>query len=185
MIAKRLSRLADEYWRVGKLEEAAPLRIEILNVNKAKLGPEDPATIEAENLLAGVYRRMGQFEKAIPLWEDVLKYRRAKFGRENPEALNGMWLLGEAYKNAGRLPEAIALLEEVAAKSPHPVVTRNLLDAYELAGEHAKVVALCQQQLAEVGRLAPDHVLICQDRVGSRSRVAHGGGRRIRLWRGA
>jgi WD40 repeat protein/serine/threonine protein kinase/tetratricopeptide (TPR) repeat protein len=144
-----LSKLAQEYWNAGRLEEAVPLRLEILNFNKAKLGPEDPATIEAASLLANVYRRMGQFDKAIPLWEDVLKYRRAKLGREHAQTLSLMGVLGWVYKDAGRPQEAIALLEEAAAKNPHPVVTRNLLDAYELAGEHAKVVALCQKQLAE------------------------------------
>src|SRR5262249_17825802 len=141
-----MSRLALEYWNAGRLEEAAALHIEILNTNKTKLGPEAPATIEAANLLANVYRRMGQFEKAIPLWEGVLQYRKAKLGRDNPQTLGVMWALGWAYKEAGRLPEAIALLEEAAAKNPHPVVTGHLLDAYELAGEHAQVIARCQKQ---------------------------------------
>jgi tetratricopeptide (TPR) repeat protein len=150
-----LSKLAYEHRRAERLEEAAALYIEILNVNKAKRGPEDPATIETANDLASIYRRMGQFEKAIPLWEDILKYRKAKFGRENPEALSGMWPLGEAYRNAGRLPEAITLLEEVAAKVPHPVVMGQLLDAYELAGEHAKIIAGCQKQLEEGRKSSP------------------------------
>jgi WD40 repeat protein/serine/threonine protein kinase/tetratricopeptide (TPR) repeat protein len=151
-----MSRLADECWRAGKLEEEVPLRIEILNANKAKLGPEAPTTIEAANRLANVYRRMGQFEKAIPLWADFLKYRTAKSGRENPGTLSAMWQLGWAYKETGRLPEAIALLEEAAAKNPHPVWTRTLLDAYELAGEHAKVIDRCQKQLAEDRKARPE-----------------------------
>jgi WD40 repeat protein len=144
-----MSKLAREYWNAGRLEEAAALYIELLNTNKTKLGPEDPATIEAENLLANVSRRMGRFEKAIPLWEDVLKYRKAKLGRDNPQTLGTMWALGGAYKEAGRLAEAIPLLEAAAAKNPHPVRTRDVLDVYERAGEHAKVVALCQKQLSE------------------------------------
>jgi WD40 repeat protein/tetratricopeptide (TPR) repeat protein len=147
-----LSRLALNYWNAGRLEEAAALRIEILDVHKAKLGPEDPATIEAASALANVYNRMGQLEKAIALWEDVLKYRKAKLGREHPQTLGLMAALGSVYKDAGRLPEAIALLEEAAAKIPNPVLTRNLLDAYALAGEHDKVIALCQKQLAEKPR---------------------------------
>jgi eukaryotic-like serine/threonine-protein kinase len=151
-----LSRLAQKYWNAGRLEEAVPLRIEILNANKAKLGPEDPATIEAANYLANVYRRMGQFEKAIPPLEDVLKARTAKLSRDNPQTLITMRMLAEVYKDAGRLPQAIALLEEVAAKAPHAVVTRILLDAYALAGEHAKVIARCQKQLAEDRKSRPD-----------------------------
>src|SRR5262249_42362883 len=143
-----LSRLAVEHASVDKLAEAVPLAIELLNSNKAKLGPEDPATIQTAGTLGTIYYQMGQFEKAIPLWEDVLKYRRAKFGRENPQTLHAMGKLGLAYKDAGRLKEAIALLEEVAAKDAQ--MTPDLLEVYERAGEHAKVIDLSLKQLAEV-----------------------------------
>ena len=78
----------------GKLEEAVPLHIEILNVNKAKLGPDDPATIQAAETLGRIYAEMGQFEKAIPLLEDVVKYRKANPGRDNRETPSAMWVLG-------------------------------------------------------------------------------------------
>src|SRR5262249_55333405 len=111
-----LSNLAAEHERAGNLEETVPLYIEILNYHKAKLGPEDPATIQTAELLGQIYYGMGQFEKAIPLFEDVLKARRAKFGREDPATRSAMSTLGWTYKDAGRLKEAIAVLEEVAAK---------------------------------------------------------------------
>ena len=76
-----LSKLAGEHQRAGKLDEALPLLIEILKVNKAKLGPNDPATIQTADTLGRVYHQMGQFEKGIPLLEDVLKDRKAKSGR--------------------------------------------------------------------------------------------------------
>jgi WD40 repeat protein/serine/threonine protein kinase/tetratricopeptide (TPR) repeat protein len=146
------SKLATEYVNAGKYEEAVPLLTEILNVNKAKLGPEDPATIRAAEMLGGIYCfRTGQLDKAIPLLEDVVKARKAK---QDPQTPNAMCTLGLAYRNAGRLKEAIALLEEVAAK--HPQFMWDLLDVYALAGEHAKVVALCQKQLAEDRKSRPD-----------------------------
>src|SRR5262249_7415552 len=111
-----LSHLAREHVGAGKPEKAVPLYIEILNYHKAKLGPEDPATIQTAGTLGLIYYEMGQFEKAIPLWEDVLKARRAKFGRENPQTWGAMSTLGWAYRGAGRLKEAIAVLEEGAAK---------------------------------------------------------------------
>src|SRR5262249_58909692 len=92
-----LSNLAVEHEHAGKPEEAVPLYIEILKLNKAKLGPEDPATIQTAETLGGIYYRMGQFEKAIPVWEDVVKARRAKFGREDPATLSAMLQLGWAY----------------------------------------------------------------------------------------
>ena len=149
-----LCRVANEYQRVGKKEEALPLLVEILNANKAKLGPEDPATIQAADTLGRIYWQTGRFEKAVPLLEDVLNYRKAKLGLADRRTLNAMAMLGLAYKDADRLPEAIALLEGVAAKDAW--ATQNLLDVYSLAGEHAKVVALCQQRLAEDRKSRPD-----------------------------
>ena len=68
-----MTELALAYSRASKWEEAAVLYIEILNANKAKLGPADPATIDAVASLGNIYRGMGQLEKAVPLWEDALK----------------------------------------------------------------------------------------------------------------
>src|SRR5262249_33558911 len=149
-----LSNLAVEHARAGKLEEAVPLYIEILKINKAKLGPEDPATIQTAETLGGIYYQMGQFEKAIPLWEDVLKYRKAKLGREDPATRRTMLWLGRAYRDAGRLKEAMTVLEEGAATDAH--VTPDLLDVYERAGEHAKVIDLALKQLAEVRKSKPE-----------------------------
>jgi WD40 repeat protein len=152
-----LSRLAREHEIAGKLEHAVPLYIEILNYNKAKLGLDDPATIQTAETLGRIYYyRMGQFEKAIPLYEDVLKYRKAKFGLGNPATLNAMSSLGSAYRDAGRFKEAIAVLEEGSTKDQR--MTRDLLDVYELAGEHAKVIDLALKQLAEVRKSQPKEV---------------------------
>ena len=149
-----LAKLAQEQGRAGKLAEAAQLYIEVLNYHKTKLGPDDPATIQTADTLARVYYyRMRQFEKAIPLLEDVLKARQAKFGRQAPQTLMTIEMLGSAYKDAGRYQEAIALFEVVAAKDARKM--RDLLDLYELAREHAKVIDLSLKQLAEVRNSKP------------------------------
>jgi WD40 repeat protein/serine/threonine protein kinase len=145
-----LSKRADEYQSAGKLKEAVPLLIEVLNVNKANLGPGDPDTIRAAERLSRIYQRMGQPEKSIPLLEDALKHGKEKLGREYQLTLKEMLLLGRAYREAGRLKEAIAVLEETVDKNPDPVVTGDLLDICELAGEHAKVIARCRKELAAI-----------------------------------
>src|SRR5262249_32796255 len=156
-----LANLAAEHERAGNLEEAVPLYIEILNYHKAKLGPEDPATIQTAELLGQIYYGMGQFEKAIPLFEDVLKARKAEFGREDPATRRAMSTLGWAYRGAGRLKEAIAVLEEGAAKDAQ--MTPDLLDVYDLAGEHAKVIDLSLKQLAEVRKSKPKDISLQAD----------------------
>ena len=149
-----LIKLAGEHQGAGKLDEAVPLYIEILNINKAKLGPDDPATIKAAETLGWVYNQMGQFEKVIPLFEDVLKHRKAKFGRENQQTLNAMLNLGWAYRDAGRLKEAIAVLEEEGTKDAW--LRPHLIEVCALEGDHAKVIALCQKHLAEARKSMPD-----------------------------
>jgi WD40 repeat protein len=152
-----LFKLAREHELAGKPEQAVPLYIEVLNYDKAKLGPDDPITMQTADTLCRIYYyRMRQFEKAIPLLEDLLKVRKAKSGREAPQTLMTMEMLGSAYKDAGRLKEAIALFEEVAAKDARKM--RDLLDLYELAGEHAKVIDLSLKQLAEVRKLKPKEI---------------------------
>jgi tetratricopeptide (TPR) repeat protein len=95
-----LSKIAAERTAAGKLEEAVPLFVEILNVYKAKLGPENPATIQTAETLGRIYWQTGHFKKAVPLLEDVLKkYRKAKQDRQT---LNAMGMLGLAYKDADR-----------------------------------------------------------------------------------
>ena len=148
-----LTKLAVEYQRIGKREEAIPLLIEILNINKAKRGHEDPATIQTADTLGRIYHQTGQFEKAIPLLEDVLKQRKAKPDPTDRQALNAMGMLGLAYKDAGRIKDAIAVLEAGAAKDGW--VRQHLLDVYALAGEHSKIVELSLKQL-EIVRKAKD-----------------------------
>ena len=144
-----LNKLAREYQQAGKRDEVIPLLTEILNINKAKLGPDGPATIAAADTLGRVYHQTGRFEKAIPLFEDVLKARKAK---QDPATPNAMGMLGLAYRDAGRLKDAIAVLEEGAKDWS---VRQHLLDVYPLAGEHAKVITVCREQL-EILRAAKD-----------------------------
>jgi eukaryotic-like serine/threonine-protein kinase len=135
------SKLADEYVGSGKWEKAMPLLTEVLNVNKAKLGPDDPATIKTTETLGWVYFQAGQFEKTIPLFEDVLNYWKAK--QDAQCTLGAMQPLALAYSSAGRHKEAIALVEEAAAKDPQYMW--DLLKFYEAAGDHVNVIALCQK----------------------------------------
>jgi len=149
-----LNRLAAVHQQAGKPEEAVPLLVEILKFNKAKLGPLDPATIQTADDLGRIHYQLGQFEKAIPLLEDVLKARKARSPQPNQHDAhkwNAMGMLGLAYMDAGRLKEAITVLEEGAEQDWW--VKMNLLDAYVLAGEHAKIVALCLKQLEDLRKL--------------------------------
>lgn len=137
-----LSARADEYVGTGRQDEAIPLLVEVLAATKARLGPDDPATVRTSDDLGRLYHQTGQFAKAVPLLEDVVRVRKVK---KDPEAPNAIGMLGIAYNDAGRLKEARAVLEEAAAKNDW--VRQQLLVVYALAGEHDKVVAVCREQI--------------------------------------
>ncbi len=143
-----LANRATAHLNAGELEQALPLLVEIANVTKAKLGSEDPATLEAMTRLGGVYGRMKQFDKSIPVFEEVLKGRDAKLGRGHPATLETVWTLGESYKNAGRFKEAIPLLEEAHQHGGRDGFV--LGEAYAKAGENARLTKFIQKELAEV-----------------------------------
>ncbi len=151
-----LSDRARAHQNAGELEKALPLLVEIANVTKANLGPEDPATLEAMTQLGNVHRRMKQFEKSIAVFEEVLKGQEAKLGRGHRATIETMWTLGESCKNAGRFKEAIPLLEEA-----HQYGGRDwfvLIEAYARAGENAKLAKFIQKELDAARKpLRPDY----------------------------
>ena len=107
-----LSKLGDEYRAARRWDDALPLLIEILNVNKVKFGPDDPATIRSMDNLGRTYHQMGQYAKAIPLLEDVRKARKAKEGPASQQMRNEMWLLIESYRLSGEHAKIVNLLVE-------------------------------------------------------------------------
>jgi serine/threonine-protein kinase len=154
-------KLATDYLKAGKKDQALPLLVEIWNSKKARLGPEHPDTLQSMNQLGVVYWQLGQLDKSVPLFEKLLKIREAKLGRDDPETLQAVANLGVNYKDAGKLKEAIGLLEEaLGAARKHPQlgwVVNPALDAYSQAGENAKVVNLLQEMLPAARKgLPPD-----------------------------
>jgi WD40 repeat protein/serine/threonine protein kinase/tetratricopeptide (TPR) repeat protein len=154
-----LTRRADEHLRTGKREQAVPLFVEIVKVQTAALGPDDPDTLQSAARLGVLYWQMLQFDKSVPLFEDLVKRHEAKYGRDHLETLNQVANLGVNYRNAGRLKEAIPLLEEAhrAAKKYRELgwVAGPLRDAYANSGESAKFAALLKEQLAEARTALP------------------------------
>ena len=61
------------HWQAGKRDQAAPLLVKIVDVKKARLGPEHPETLEAMNQLGFLYWQMRQFDKSVALFEALLK----------------------------------------------------------------------------------------------------------------
>src|SRR5262249_7772484 len=96
----------------GNSSQALPLLEEILKVKKDKLGPQDPATLDAEEQLGKAYWRVRQFDKAIPVFEELLKIQEGKLGRKHLETQRTVSNLGISLKAVGQIKRAIPLFEE-------------------------------------------------------------------------
>ena len=171
-----LGNLGVNYMDAGRLKEAIPLLEEASLAAKAhpqlyifteqlavaydKAGMDDklaelpkPASVPGMNQRAVAYWREKQFDKAIMLFEEILELQETELGRGNLATQRTVANLGVNYRDAGRLTEAIPLLEEAnrAAKRYPSLrwVTGQLANAYDNAGENAKLVELLQDQVSE------------------------------------
>src|SRR5690606_22920117 len=71
-------------YRTGDLETAARLGREILDINRALLGPDHPRVARETNNLAQVLQRMGRPDEAEPLYREALRVLEATVGPEHP-----------------------------------------------------------------------------------------------------
>jgi eukaryotic-like serine/threonine-protein kinase len=149
-----------------KPELAVPLFLEMINVQKAALGPDDSSTLETMTRLGVVYWQQKQLDKSVPLFEEILKGQVAKNGRDHLDSFRAMANLGVNYRDAGKLKEAIPLLEEAQrAVKKHPdleYVTGKLIEAYLMAGENDKLVNMLEERVTAMkGKLgAKDPALL-------------------------
>jgi eukaryotic-like serine/threonine-protein kinase len=152
--------LASAYPFADRVPEAISLFERVRDRQIAKLGPDHPDTLNTLSNLAPMYWRTKQFEKSVPLFEDLLERREAKLGRQDFETQRAVANLGVNYKDAGRFKEAIPLLEEAhqaAKRFPALGFTGpQLIDAYAMAGENAKLADLLQEQLPEARKALPN-----------------------------
>ncbi len=156
---RTLDYLAGAYQDTGRLPEAIALYERVGEARIAKQGPDHPETLSTLHELAVAYWKLRQLDKSVPLFEDLFNRRVAKFGRQHRETQRILANLGVNYKDAGRLEEAISLLEEAyqsAKRFPKlRGVANPLMDAYEKAGEYAKLADLLQERLAEARKALP------------------------------
>ena len=142
------------------------------------LGPEHPATLNAQSSLAAAYRAAGRTAEAIPLFEQTLVGQVRRMGHDHPDALASQNNLAATYKDAGRAAEAILLFRLTLAANErelgyhHPSTLNSrvsLAGAYRDVGRIAEAIPLFEQALAGRERLlGPDH----PDTLRSRSNLA-------------
>jgi serine/threonine protein kinase len=106
-----LDGLAFAYFIAGQEDRAVPLLERLLEIRKAKDGPEDTKTLHIMSRLAVCYRRTGQVNRAIPLYEQILPKQQAMLSEDHRDTLMTMYNLGRAYCTVGRLKDGVALMQ--------------------------------------------------------------------------
>ncbi len=102
-------------YRTGDLETAARLGREILDINRALLGPDHPRVARETNNLAQVLQRMGRPDEAEPLYREALRVLEATVGPEHPYTALGMSNLAATLNKLDRVDEADSLFRATIA----------------------------------------------------------------------
>jgi tetratricopeptide (TPR) repeat protein len=100
------------YRAAGQLDRAVALLEQALQGFRAKVGPDHPYTLRAEQLLAGAYESLGRWADAETLRRDALASRRKITRPDSPLLADDLARLGRNLLRQSRWSEAEPLLRE-------------------------------------------------------------------------
>ena len=86
-----------------------------LDQYRARLGPDDPDTLEVELGLAGTYVDVGQLDRGVAMLRDVLARRTRLFGSDHSATIDIATRLAKALEDAGRFDQALPMAEMAQA----------------------------------------------------------------------
>jgi serine/threonine protein kinase len=155
------------YRGIGESAQATSYLERSVELYRQAIGPEEDATLNAQNSLAVGYHTAGQFDQAVLLHEETLKLRKSVLGPEHPDTLLTMNNLIAAYLDAGRLDLALPLGEEtlnlmkakLGPEHPDTMIGMSLLArAYQDAGKLDLALPLFEETLKlQKAKLDPEH----------------------------
>jgi tetratricopeptide (TPR) repeat protein len=102
--------------RLGRLDEALPLRREAAERLRVQLGPDEPSTLTAEGFEGLDLDRLGRSAEALPLFEHILTVRAESLGGNDALTLSAMEWLGCTQRNLGDLPASRRLLQDAVER---------------------------------------------------------------------
>jgi len=129
-----------------------------LEIYRAHLGEEHPATLDAKNNLATAIFRLGRLEQAEALFREVAKTRSQTLGADHPDTLQTMSDLGIILANQGQFEEAESIHRDVVEKeerrlgNDHPdtlISTSNLAQTLMARGRYAQARELQQEVVSK------------------------------------
>ena len=161
-----MNRLADAFWFQGKLADAEPLYLELVDRRQRILGPDHQATLRANYDLASLYSEQGRVKEAEELKVKTLDAQRRVLGESHRDTLDSMANLSVTYFRQGRYKEALPLAEAATAGSlrllgpdhPDTLVSQRLVaDIYTRFDRDAEAEALFLKTLAAERRVLGDN----------------------------
>ena len=135
-----MNNLATAYRDAGRLNDAVLLFEETLKLQKAKLGPDHPGTLNTMNNLAGTYLNAQRWAEALTTARECLELRAKKMP-DDWQRFHTMSQLGAAQTGQTKYAEAEPML----------------LQGYDgLKAREAKIPAMRKKNLAEAAaRIVP------------------------------
>jgi tetratricopeptide (TPR) repeat protein len=116
--------MALTYQKMSKYRQAEPHMKRVLEIRRAQLGEEDPATLAALDRLGQLYGYQGRFEEAEELLVDAFEARKRILGPECPDTLESMshlaWFMHAKAQGSAFAKEAHEMTQRMLGKE-HPI----------------------------------------------------------------
>ena len=112
--SKTMTKLAVNYIRLEKFDQAAELFAAALKLNQKLFGDEHLSTAEALNNLGGLLHSRGQTAEAVRRYEQCLAIQKKILGNEHIHVVRTIHNLGLAYQTLNRMQAAEDHLTESA-----------------------------------------------------------------------
>jgi tetratricopeptide (TPR) repeat protein/CHAT domain-containing protein len=164
---ERVERLATEYYRRARYDEAESLFGQVLDQRRRAQVLDHSKVATALNNLGLVHKVQGHFREAEELYEQALAIRERALGPDHPEVATSLNNLGELYRAWGRHEYAEPIFQRALAISErafgpgHADVAHSLNGLallYYTRGEFAKAERLYRRALIILQKTrGPDH----------------------------
>jgi CHAT domain-containing protein/Tfp pilus assembly protein PilF len=143
-------------YEAGKYTEAIPLAQQVLAIDEASLGPNDPSVADSLNNLAVLYLHQGRYSDAEPLLKRALAIRKLAPRPDQAEIAGALNDLGAVYEHLGRYADAellfkqsLAIYEKMFGENPDIAMALNdLASLYADEGHYTDAEALFSRALA-------------------------------------
>ena len=100
----------------GRLEEAASLLTEDVDMVRRLAGDRHPELAKGLENLGNVYYRLGNYDRTLELLGQVITIRREVLGDDSPEVARTLTNMGTVYRKAGDLEKAESSLREAVSR---------------------------------------------------------------------